>query len=131
MRAAGFGPYPKRLAIMRERSLSLPLGHPQISQKLVGVRKLGIGPQGRLQLELRFVELARPPESHRIVVSRGGVVWPQPKRNVEVIARPAEIAGCGKKISQVAVGVSVIRLYPYGLSKRGLRPCPLPSREPD
>src|SRR5207302_4917194 len=48
-----------------------------------------------------------------------------------MIARLREIAGAGKKIAQVAVGVGVVRLNPDGLSKRGVGPCLFASSEPD
>src|SRR3989442_10245240 len=55
MRPARFGLDPKRFAIVLARNLRLPLGHQHVSQKLVRVHEFGIGPQGRLQLALRFV----------------------------------------------------------------------------
>src|SRR5260221_13913715 len=118
MRPAKLGLDPKRFAIVLERNLRLPLGYQQVSQKHVGVHEFGISPQGRLKLALRFVEMACPPKDYRIVVPSGGILGPQPKRNFEVIARLREIAGSGKKVAQVAAGVSIVRLNPDGLSKR-------------
>src|SRR5260221_13545708 len=109
MRPAKLGLDPKRFAIVLERNLRLPLGYQQVAQKHVGVHEFGISPQGRLELALRFVEMAGPPKDYGIVVAGGGIVWPQPKRNFEGIARLCEIVAAGKKNAQVAMLVGVVR----------------------
>src|SRR5258708_40250819 len=117
MGSARFGLDSKRLAIVLARNLRLPLGHQQVSQKQVGIGEAGVSPQRRLELPLRFVETAGSAQGHGIVVSGGGIVWPQPQRDFEVITRPGEIACSRKKGAQVAVRVGVVRLNPDSLSK--------------
>src|SRR5260370_7942754 len=112
MPPAKFGLDPKRFAIVLERYLRLPLSHQQVAQKHMSVRELGIGPQGRFQLALRFVELARAPKDQGIVVSGGPIVWPQPKHNFEVIAPLPEIPGCGNTLPPFPVPLALFRPTP-------------------
>src|SRR5713226_2950350 len=130
MRTAGFGPDPKGFAIVWSGILRLPLGHQQVSKKLVGIRKSGIGAQGRLQLALRLFEMAGPAEQHRIVVPSGGIGGTEPQRDVKLIPRLTEFSCSRKKAGEIAVRVCVVRPNPYRLSKYRLGACLLPSRDP-